>query len=667
MTVSASPIAVTGMACRYPGESSTPGRFWRFLRGGGDGIAPVPRERWNSTLSTPRGRPVPPHAGFLGEPFPHSLDAQFFDLSPQEAAALDPQQRLLLEVAWETLEHAGIPAPSLRGANVGVFAAVSTGDYARATLWREPRELDPFVATGAAFSAAAGRLAWYFGFEGPAMSVDTACSSGLVAFHLACQALRAGECDAALVAGVNALLAPHLFVCLAEMNLLSPDGRCKSFDASANGYARAEGCGALLLERADDARANGRRIVALARGSAVNQDGRSNGLTAPNQSAQEKVIRRALACAALEPEEISYVEAHGTGTPLGDLVETRALSAVHARRATPLVIGSVKTNIGHLEAGAGIAGIIKTILALQHEELPPHLHLRERNGEIDWKLLALPREATPWPRGTTLRRAGVSSFGFTGTNAHVILEEAPEAVPTNVCTCDGYVLPLSAKTPEALDALRLLTLAFLIESPDDLGDICFTAARGRARFEHRLTVAGRTREELIRALESRDHAAVDAHPCDAHRIVTLPFYPFQRRRHWIGAELAPPAPPLLALAEERTPGGKARFTAAVGELAASLVSDAPQARLDDELPLVEQGFTSLLALQLRARLEAALQCELSPTLLFNYPSIRRLSDYLLELVRGSDPPPSDDDDVAFLDELDLDELHELINQELNDR
>ncbi|MFL6246635.1 MAG: type I polyketide synthase [Thermoanaerobaculia bacterium] len=690
-------FAVVGMACRYPGGCTTPEKFWELVERGGDAIARVPRDRWDADLTTRRGARVPQWGGFLDAPYPSAFDAGFFGISPQEANALDPQQRMLLETAWEALEDAAIPADALRGSNTGVYVGISTADHHGTTVWGDLAQLDPFTATGASFSAAAGRIAYLFGFEGPAMAVDTACSSGLVAFHLACQALRDGDCDLALVAGVNALLAPHLYLCLAEMNLLSADGRCKTFDAAADGYVRAEGCGVVVLKRAAAARADGDRILALVRGTAVNQDGRTNSLTSPSAAAQEKVIRHALRRAGLTPADLDYVETHGTGTPLGDIVETRALTGVFGgERARPLAIGSVKTNIGHLEAGAGIAGVIKTIQSMRYETIPPHPHLRERNSGLAWDdaTLTIPREPLAWPRGERPRRAGVSSFGFSGTNAHVILEEAPAddvmerrrpAPSAALCEPGGsagrchisrrgtpalpddgdYALTLSAKTADALHALALRYIDYLGRTDESRRDISYTAANGRTRFEHAITVAGDWIAELRRFTQTGATTPCAVAPATSGRKVALPRYAFQYENAPRTARIASDALLQLAL-ESNTAAGRERFVAALNELARTLLSDAPLPPLDDDLPLVQQGFTSLVALDFRARLEAALAIEIPATALFNYPTLRQLSGFLAEKLRPAlvaDDEPADVE-LALFDGMSDVELREFIDREL---
>src|SRR5579883_1785243 len=359
------------------------------------------------------------------------FDAAFFRISPHEAIRMDPQQRLLLEVAWEALEDAGQDIHQLNASQTGVFIGISTSDYAQLRMQVQTQaEIDAYTGTGTTLSVAAGRISYTFGFQGPSMIVDTACSSSLVAVHLACQSLRNGESTMALAGGVNLILVPDGHIYLSKLHALAPDGRCKTFDASANGFVRGEGCGVVVLKRLSDALAAGDPIHALIRGSAFNQDGRSSGLTVPNGLAQQAVIRQALAQADARPGDIDYVEAHGTGTALGDPIEVQALGKVYGPEHSqqhPLLIGSVKTNIGHLEAAAGIAGLIKTVLILEHQEIPPHLHFRNPSPYIAWDALPvhIPLERSPWQRAERPRMAGVSAFGYSGTNVHAILEEAP--------------------------------------------------------------------------------------------------------------------------------------------------------------------------------------------------------------------------------------------------
>ena len=357
------------------------------------------------------------------------FDPQLFNISSREAARIDPQQRLLLEVAWEALERAGQAPDRLGGSRTGVFVGISSSDYSRIQLTR-PDLVDAFAATGNALSIAANRISYTLDLRGPSLAIDTACSSSLMAVHAACRSLLAGECDMALAGGVNVLLSPELTMTFSHARMMAADGRCKTFDERADGYVRGEGCGVVVLKRLSDALAGRDKILAVIRGSATNQDGRSNGLTAPNGPAQESVIRAALQAADLRPSQVGYVETHGTGTSLGDPIEVNALGAVlsEGRDASdPVLLGSVKTNIGHLEAAAGIVGLAKAVLVLQRGEVPPHLHFSQPNPYIDWSNLpvAVPVKAQAWSSPDGVRRAGVSSFGFSGTNAHIVLEEAP--------------------------------------------------------------------------------------------------------------------------------------------------------------------------------------------------------------------------------------------------
>ena len=372
------PIAVVGMGCRFPGGVNTPAQYWRLLQDGARGIVRVPAERWNADAYYSADRSVPGticsrEGGFLTSWQPDEFDAEFFGISPREAAGMDPQQRLLLEVAWEALENAGITAPAIRGSQTAVFVGLTTFDYCLSFAGNlRPEDVDPYISFGNAPNFAAGRLAYFLGLHGPAVVIDTACSSSLVALHLACQSLRRRESDQSLAAGVNLILSPENSIATSRWGMLAPDGRCKTFDVGADGYVRGEGCGVVVLKRLGDALRDGDSVLAVVRGSAVNQDGPSSGQTVPNGPAQQAVLRQALAASRLQPCDIDYVEAHGTGTALGDPIELEALSQVFAERdgAAPLVLGSVKTNLGHLESAAGIAGFIKTVLSVRHGIFP---------------------------------------------------------------------------------------------------------------------------------------------------------------------------------------------------------------------------------------------------------------------------------------------------------
>lgn len=515
------PIAIIGLGCRFPGGEDLQA-FWNMLDKGVDAISPVPADRWDADTfydpvpGTP-GRSITRQGGFITSS--QDFDAAFFGLSPKEAATLDPQQRLLLEVSWEAMEQGGIVPAQWQGESVGVFVGISGHDYSQRLLTRPLEDIDAYLATGNSHSVAAGRISYTYGFNGPAISVDTACSSSLVALHLACRSLRDRECDAALVGGVNCLLSPEFSINFSSANMLAPDGRCKTFAASADGFARAEGCGVVVLKRLCDAQADGDDILAIVRGSAVNQDGKSGGLTVPNGPSQQSVIRAALKNARVKPEQIDYVEAHGTGTELGDPIEVGALSAVFgvAKRQQALQIGSLKTNLGHMEAAAGIGGVIKVVLSMLHQRIPQHLHFDTPSPHIAWadSPLEVTAQSRDWP-ADKVRLAGVSSFGFSGTNAHIVLQSAlqqPEQQPEQQAQQNtgkkqaneraverAAVLMLSAKDD---DALRLLAqrYALNLRLRDDWFDVCWSAYHTRSCFEHRLAVSAKNTTEAAQKLE----------------------------------------------------------------------------------------------------------------------------------------------------------------------
>ena len=495
------PIAIVGIGCRFPGADG-PAAFWRLLSDGVDAITETPPDRWGAddpdTAGTRWG-------GFLDQV--DQFDPQFFGISPREAARMDPQQRLLQEVAWEALEDAGQVPERLAGSRTGVFIGISTYDYGHLQLG-QPALIDAYTGTGSALSIAANRLSYFYDFRGPSMAIDTACSSSLVAIHLACRSLREGECALALVGGANVILSPALGVNFSEAGVMAADGRCKTFDARADGYVRGEGAGIVVLKPLGQALADGDPVYAVIRGSATNQDGRTNGLMAPGRLSQEAVLAEAYRRADLSPGAVAYVEAHGTGTSLGDAIEAKALGTILAQGRAPdsrCLVGSVKTNIGHLEAAAGVAGLIKVALALRHRAIPSSLHFAEPNPLIPFDRLPLrvAQTLTPWPENGGRAVAGVSSFGFGGANAHVVLTEAPQVRGTPAADERPQdrveLLPLSARSPEALAALAG-RYALALEAGLPLADLCYTAGARRGHHDHRLAVVGDSPAELSKGL-----------------------------------------------------------------------------------------------------------------------------------------------------------------------
>jgi acyl transferase domain-containing protein len=505
------PVAIVGLGCRLPGGANDPESFWDLLRNGVDAIREVPADRWSVSQyfdpnpGTP-GKTYSRWGGFMDHI--DRFDPEFFGISPREAVHMDPQQRIFLEVAWEALEDAGIPPHTLKGSRTGVFVGTTTTDYFQQHLRRgRSNDLDAYMLSGNTANGISGRLAYFLGTHGPSISMDTACSSSLVAVDRACRSLREDECTLAIAGGVNLILAPELFICMSRWGMLSPVGRCKTFDAAADGFVRAEGCGIVVLRRLGAALAAGDRILALIRGSAVNQDGPSSGLSVPNGLAQEAVIRQALHNSQVEASTLSYIEAHGTGTSLGDPIEIDALARVFqpARDTmTPVAIGSVKTNLGHLEAASGIAGLLKVVLMLRHGQIPPHLHFNKPSPHIAWERypFVIPTNLTDWTPVSGKRIAGISSFGFSGSNAHVIIEEGPET-KTAAAKVERplQLLTISARSEDALrDSVTSVAALMQTELELHFPDVCFTANTGRSQFGTRLSLLSSSTDEALGGL-----------------------------------------------------------------------------------------------------------------------------------------------------------------------
>lgn len=531
-TPPSSPVAIVGMACRFPGRSDTPEQYWSLLRSGRCAITETPTHRWDVDEyydPDPRapGKMYSRHGAFL-EQRPEAFDASFFGISPHEAWPIDPSQRLLLEVAWESLENAGIPPRSLDGSSTGVFAGVADFEYATEQVRvGTVRDLTAYHALGSA-AFGSGRLSYLLGLEGPSVSLDTACSSSLVATVMAVDSLQSGRCRTALAGGAHLMLTPMAAMILCRMTALSVTGRSRVFDEAADGFVRGEGAGMVVLKRLEDAVADGDRVLAVIRSGSWNHDGRSTSLATPRGEAQERAMRDALARAGLSPADIGYVEAHGTGTPVGDPIEAAAIGNVLASDrpgAGPLLLGSGKTNIGHLEAASGVAALIKVVLALQHREIPAHLNLDDPSPHIDWERydMRVPRETTPWESSGRPRIAGINSFGLSGTNSHLIVEEAPTPSPGGDPPSETiYVLPVSGRTEWSTKELAERYGDALPSRPRELRDFCYTAGVGRSHDRRRMAVVGSTHEELGEALRARRAADVEPSPLE-HAGATLAF------------------------------------------------------------------------------------------------------------------------------------------------
>ena len=514
-------IAIIGIGCRYPGDVDSAESLWSMLEKAEDGIGSIPLSRWDTALYNKEESSN--HINSTEGGILNNIDqfaAAFFGISPREANLLDPQQRILLEVSYQAMEHAGVSSSAYKGKDVGIFTGMFSHDYELLQIKNNaPDQYEPYYATGNSNAVAAGRLAYVFGFQGPAITVDTACSSSLVATHLACQSLRQDECEIALAGGVNLILSPELSFAFSKAGMLSVDGRCKTFDKQANGYVRSEGCGIVVLKKLSRAIEDNDNVIAVIRGSAVNQDGASNGLTAPNPLAQETVIRKALAQAKIKPTDVSYIEAHGTGTNLGDPIEVSALENVYGEnreKDNVLSIGSIKTNIGHTEAAAGIAGLIKSALSLQHQYIPAHLHYQESNPSLQLNAIpaTIPAVGRQWElfAEQSKRFAGVSSFGFSGTNAHIILEQSPVSnIKKPLKEKDFFLLPLSAKTTEACDSLITEYVEYLASDKHErLSDISYTASVGRNHFSERACIIASNSKDAVQKITALKNKQLSA-------------------------------------------------------------------------------------------------------------------------------------------------------------
>lgn len=504
-------IAICGMSCRLPGRANTPQQFYKNIRDGIDGISEVPESRWDYRryqVLNRYGLPkiYTPYGGFIEDI--EKFDLAFFGIPPKEAKCMDPQHRILLEATWHALESARINPDTLRNQDVGVFVAINTFDYVlRMSREQGEDDINAYFGTGNALAAASGRISYYFGFRGPSISMDTACSSSLVALHEACRSLKSGEISTAVVGGVNLMLSPELTINFCQAGMLAKDGRCKSFDARADGYIRGEGCGVLILKRLDDAEREKLPVLAVIKGSAINQDGSSSGFTVPNGRAQIEVIQKALADANIEPSAVDYVEAHGTGTALGDPIEINAINNVYGqwrKTADPLFVGTVKSNIGHLEAAAGIAGVIKSVLCLHYQKVLPNINFEQPNPNIDWQNMAIMIPTAAMNK--KLNNIAVSSFGFTGSNAHLILGAYINKGPKKVERIDGYTLAITAKTKEAIDCLVDRCISYL-QKGHSATALCETLLHGRKIFDHRIKFSANDPKKLMNELLAFKHAA----------------------------------------------------------------------------------------------------------------------------------------------------------------
>lgn len=521
-------IAVIGYGCRFPGGANDPGKFWDILVNGVDTVTEIDKSRFDfekyySDDTDEVGKMNTNAGAFLNVPV-DEFDNRHFEISPLEASAMDPQQRLLLEVSWEAMENAGLNIKKLQGSDTGIFVGVNSSDYFRAHMYSgDTKKINSYSVTGITFGAACGRLSYFYDFKGPAVTFDTACSSSLVALKAAMESLKKNECSIALLGGVNLLLSPESFIGLSKIHGLSKDGRCRAFDESADGFGRGEGCGVIVLKKMSRARADGDVISAVIKGVFVGQDGRTNGIAAPNGSAQKNVIKRAMEQACISADDIDYVETHGTGTPLGDSIEAQVLGDIFKDKKNPLLIGAVKTNVAHLEAASGMAGLIKIILSLEHNQIPPSIHLNNKNPNINWSHIEVVTKPVAWKRGEKVRRAGISSFGFTGTLAHAIIEEAPlDKLEEEVHELSYHLMTLSAKSKEALKNTINNMKDYLRKSGNSINDICYSSNVYKSHMDYRLAVSGKSREDILSKLED-DENLQENFSCNAFKMNNIVF------------------------------------------------------------------------------------------------------------------------------------------------
>lgn len=505
------PIAIVGMGCRFP-KAGNIHEYWTLLSEGIDGIQDRPAfhsyiDPYYDEDLTKRDVIYTKKGGFLDQ-HPASFDAEFFRISALEASSMDPQHRLVLEVTWEALENAGIPPSNLAGSNTGVFIGICSNDYAWKLVKKNTREIDIYLGSGNAYSPVAGRLSYLLDIHGPSLAIDTACSSSLTSTHVAVNSLRSGECDIAIVGGIQRYLSPEYWMNLCKSRILSPDGQCRSFSDDANGYVRGEGCGVVILKRLSQAKKDNNMIYAVIAGSSTRQDGKTSGLTVPNGAAQQDAIKKALENAGLTTKDIDYIEAHGTGTPIGDPIEMNALANLFKKRDNTLFVGTVKSNIGHLEGSAGIAGLIKVVLALRNKQIPKNLHFSAPSAKISWESMPIKvvTELTDWTVAPNKKRtAGVSSFGFEGVNTHIILQEqlCDDAVSRQLVDIKSFTVTLSAKSQTALDAMIKDYISYIDKHPDlDIRDIAFTTNCGREHYVHRLAIVCSSLDKLLIELKS---------------------------------------------------------------------------------------------------------------------------------------------------------------------